>query len=158
MLAAWQRSIIPNHPNYVFSKSDKPSGPLPHGGIGRDKKSVLVEKIKSAIVEMIHYADEKPKIKFSVYLSEKLNYDYTYLANLFSEVKGITIEHFIISHKIERAKELLSYTELSVSEIASRLHYSSISHLSSQFKDLTGLSPSYFKGMKLKKRIPLENL
>lgn len=123
-----------------------------------DKKTILVEKIKNVIVEMIHYSDAPPKVKFSVYLSEKLNHDYTYLSNLFSEVKGTTIEHFIISHKIERAKEMLVYNEFTLAEISRRLNYSSVPHLSSQFKKITGLPPSYFKKMKQKRLIPLDNL
>lgn len=123
-----------------------------------DKKSIVVEKIKSIIVEMVHYSDELPETNFSDYLSEKLNYDYNYLSNLFSEVKGITIEHYIITHKIERAKELLIYDELSLTEIAYKLHYSSVAHLSTQFKKVTGLTPSFFKKMKHKRLIALENL
>ncbi|MDD4109822.1 MAG: helix-turn-helix domain-containing protein, partial [Prolixibacteraceae bacterium] len=92
------------------------------------------------------------------YLSEKLNYDYTYLANLFSEVKGINIEKFYLSHKIERVKELLVYDELNLSEIAFRLNYSSVSHLSSQFKKITGMTPTYFKKLKNKRRQTLENV
>jgi AraC-like DNA-binding protein len=123
-----------------------------------NKKDILVEKIKNVIVEMIHYEDELPKIKFSDYLSEKLNYDYTYLANLFSEVKGISIEHFMLSHKIERVKELLVYGELTIKEIAWKLHYSSVAHLSNQFKKITGLTPTHFKNMKHKRLIALENV
>ena len=123
-----------------------------------DKKSILIEKIKNIIVEMIHYNDKLPKVNFSDLLSEKLNYDYTYLSNLFSEVKGITIEHYIISHKIERVKEMLIYNELTLSEIAYQLHYSSVAHLSNQFKKVTGLTPSFFKNMKHKRLIPLEDL
>lgn len=123
-----------------------------------DKKAMLVEKIKNVIVEMIHYADEPPQTKYSVYLSEKLKYDYTYLANLFSEVQGITIEHFIILHKIERVKELLIYDDLNLTEIADKLCYSSVAHLSNQFKKTTGLTPSHFKNLKKKRRQNLENL
>ena len=123
-----------------------------------DKKAMLVEKIKNVIVEMIHYADEPPQTKYSVYLSEKLKYDYTYLANLFSEVQGITIEHFIILHKIERVKELLIYDDLNLTEIADKLCYSSVAHLSNQFKKTTGLTPSHFKNLKKKRRKNLENL
>lgn len=123
-----------------------------------DKKSMLIEKVKNIIVEMIHYTDEPPAINFSYYLSEKLGYDYNYLSNLFSEVKGTTIEHYIISHKIERAKELLIYNELTLTEIAYKLHYSSVSHLSNQFKKITGLTPSFFKKMKHKRLIAHENL
>lgn len=123
-----------------------------------DKKSILIEKIKDVIIEMIHYSDELPRIKTSFYLSEKLNHDYTYLANIFSETKGITIEHFILMNKIEKAKELIVYDELSITEIAWKLHYSSVAHLSSQFKKITGLTPTHFKSMKHKRLIPLENL
>lgn len=123
-----------------------------------DKKSMLIEKIKNIVVEMIHYSDEPPVWNFSNYLAEKLNYDYNYLSNLFSEVKGTTIEHFIISHKIERAKELLVYNEMNLTEIADKLHYSNVAHLSNQFKKVTGLTPSFFKKMKHKRFIALENL
>ncbi len=123
-----------------------------------DKRSLLVEKIKITIIEMIHHSNEQPVVKFSIYLSEKLNYDYTYLSNLFSEVTGTTIEHFIISHKIERVKELLAYNDLTLFEICRKLHYSSVPHLSNQFKKITGLSPSYFKKMKQKNLIALDNL
>ena len=123
-----------------------------------DKNAMLIEKIKNVIVEMVHYTDELPKIKFSDYLSKKLNYDYTYLANLFSETEGTTIEHFIILHKIERVKELIIYDELNLTEIAYKLHYSSVGHLSNQFKKTTGLTPSFFKTLKRKKRITLEDV
>jgi len=123
-----------------------------------DKKAMLVEKIKNVIIEMIHYSDELPLTKYSVFLSEKLNYDYTYLANLFSEVRGITIEQFIIIHRIERVKELLVYDDLNLTEIADKLHYSSVGHLSNQFKKTTGLTPSHFKQMKEKRRNNLDNL
>jgi len=123
-----------------------------------DKKSMLIEKIKNIVVEMIHYSDEPPLLNFSAFLSKKLNYDYNYLSNLFSEVKGTTIEHFIISHKIERAKELLIYNELTLTQIAEKLHYSNVAHLSSQFKKVTGLTPSFFKKMKHKRLIARENL
>ncbi|MGA1977040.1 MAG: helix-turn-helix transcriptional regulator [Bacteroidales bacterium] len=117
-----------------------------------DKKSILVEKIKTIIVELVHYTDEQIKINLSDYLSEKLNYDYTYLANLFSEVKGTTIEKFYLNHKIEKVKELLVYDELNLTEIAFKMHYSSVSHLSNQFKKMTGLTPSHFKNLKYKRR------
>ncbi len=123
-----------------------------------DKKSMLIEKIKNVIVEMVHYADEIPKFNFSNFLSEKLNYDYTYLANLFSEVQGTTIEKYIISHKIERIKELIIYDELNITEIAFKLNYSSVAHLSSQFKKVTGLSPTHFKRLKDKRRSPIEEI
>lgn len=123
-----------------------------------DKKAVLIEKIKNIIVEMVHYSDELPKVNFSDYLSQKLNYDYTYLANLFSEVQGTTIEKFNIMHKIERVKELIVYDELSITEIAWKMNYSSVAHLSNQFKKVTGLSPSHFKQLKIKRRIPIEEI
>jgi AraC-like DNA-binding protein len=123
-----------------------------------DKKSVLIEKIKNVIIESIHYDDQQLQINFSNYLSEKLNYDYTYLSNLFSEVEGTTIEHFIIAHKIEKVKELLVYDELNLTEIAWNLHYSSVAHLSNQFKKVTGLTPSHFKLLGQKRRKALENL
>lgn len=123
-----------------------------------DKKSVLIQKIKNVIVELIHYTDEPLAVNFSVFLSKKLDYDYTYLANLFSEVQGITIEKFIITHKIERVKELLVYNELNLTEIAFLMHYSSVAHLSAQFKKITGLTPSHFKQLKEKRRSMLEDL
>ena len=123
-----------------------------------DKKSILVEKIKSAVIELVHYTDEQIKTNLSDYLSEKLNYDYTYLANLFSEVKGITIEKFYLAHKIEKVKELIVYDELNLSEIAYLLHYSSVAHLSNQFKKITGLTPSHFKKLKNKRRQTLEDV
>jgi AraC-like DNA-binding protein len=123
-----------------------------------DKKAMLIEKIKNVIVEMVHYTDEVPNVNFSDYLSEKLNYDYTYLANLFSEVTGITIEHFIIAHKIERVKELLLYDELNLTQISYKLNYSSVAHLSNQFKKVTGLTPTFFKKLKEKKLTALEDV
>lgn len=123
-----------------------------------DKRAIIIEKIKNVIIEMIHHSEELPKIKNSEYLSEKLNFDYTYLANLFSEATGTTIEHFIILHKIERVKELLLYDELSLTEIAHSLNYSSAAHLSNQFKKITGLTPTFFKQLKHKKRIALEDI
>jgi AraC-like DNA-binding protein len=123
-----------------------------------DKKSILIQRIKNIIVELVHYSEEPLIIKFSEYLSQRLNHDYTYLSNLFSEVQGTTIEKFLISHKIERVKELLVYNELNLTEIAYLLHYSSVAHLSSQFKKVTGLTPSYFKKLKQKRRSMLEDV
>ncbi|HLP51985.1 MAG TPA: AraC family transcriptional regulator [Chitinophagales bacterium] len=123
-----------------------------------DKRAMLIEKIKNVIIEMVHYSDELPTVKFSQYLSEKLNYDYTYLSNTFSEVKGITIEHYIIMHKIEKVKELILYGELNLSEIAYKMHYSSSAHLSNQFKKVTGLTPSFFKSLKQQRRVTLDSL
>jgi len=123
-----------------------------------DKRSVLVEKIKSAIIELVHYSEDQIKVNLSDFLSEKLNHDYTYLANLFSEVKGITIEKFYLTHKIEKVKELIVYDELNLSEIAWKMHYSSVAHLSNQFKKYTGLTPSHFKMLKNKRRGTLEDV
>ena len=123
-----------------------------------DKKSILVEKIKAVIIELVHYNEEQIKINLSDYLTEKLNHNYTYLANLFSEVKGTTIEQFYLAHKIEKVKELLVYDELNLTEIAYRMHYSSVAHLSNQFKKMTGLTPSHFKNLKHKRRSTLENM
>ena len=123
-----------------------------------DKKAILIERIKNVIVEMIHYSDEIPLVNYSDYISEKLDYDYTYLSNIFSEVKGITIQQFIIINKIERVKELLLYDELNLTEISYKLHYSSVAHLSNQFKKITGLSPSYYKTLKQKRKTNLENM
>ena len=123
-----------------------------------NKKSILIEKIKNVITEMIHYSDEIPKTNFSDYISEKLGHNYTYLANTFSEVKGMTIQQFIIIHKIERVKELILYDELNLAEISYKLHYSSPAHLSNQFKKITGLTPSFYKKMQQKRKKNLENM
>jgi YesN/AraC family two-component response regulator len=122
------------------------------------KKNILIEKIKTVIIEQVHYSEGPLGINFSVFLSQKLNHDYTYLANVFSESQGITIEHFHMAHKIERVKELLVYDELNITEIAWKLGYSSIAHLSNQFKKMTGLKPSDFKKLKNKIRTNLEDL
>ena len=123
-----------------------------------DRKMIIVEKIKKVILEMIHYADELPKINYSDYISKKLNYDYTYLSNLFSEVKGMTIQQFIMIHKIEKVKELLLYNELNLTEISYKLYYSSVAHLSNQFKKITGHSPSVYKHLHENRRSYLENI
>lgn len=123
-----------------------------------DKRAVLIEKVKNVIIEMIHHSDEVPKVNYSDFISEKLNHDYTYLANIFSEVKGITIQQFIIIHKIERIKELMLYDELNLTEISYKMNYSSVAHLSNQFKKVTGLSPSQFKQLKHRSRSPLEEI
>lgn len=123
-----------------------------------DRKGILIERIKNAIVEMVHHSDDNPKTNFSDYLSDKLHYDYTYLANLFSEVQGATIGQFIIAHKIERIKELITYGELNMSEIAWKMNYSSVAHLSNQFKKITGLTPTHFKQLKDKRRNPIEKI
>lgn len=123
-----------------------------------DKKAMLIEKIKNVITEMIHHSDESPKVNYSDFISEKLDYDYTYLSNIFSEVKGITIQQFIIVHKIERVKELLIYDELNLTEISYKLHYSSVAHLSNQFKKVTGLTPSAYRQLKDKRRNSIEEI
>ena len=123
-----------------------------------DKRAVLIERIKNAIIEMVHHTDQVIKVNFSDYLSEKLKHDYTYMANLFSEVQGTTIEQFIISHKIERIKELIIYGELNITEIADKMNYSSVAHLSNQFKKMTGLSPSHFRKLKDKRRSQIEDI
>lgn len=123
-----------------------------------DKRFILIERIKNIIIEMIHFSAEAPIINYSDYISIKLNYDYTYLSNLFSEVKGITIQQYIIINKVEKIKELISYDELNLSEIADKLHYSSAAHLSNQFKKITGLTPSQYKKLKHKNRKPIEEL
>ena len=123
-----------------------------------DKKNILIEKIKNVVIEMVHNSDELPKEKYSNFISGKLGLNYTYLSNIFTEVKGITIQQYIINHKIEKIKELLLYDELSLSEISYKLHYSSVAHLSNQFKKATGLTPSFYKQLKMKRELNLENL
>lgn len=123
-----------------------------------NKRSIFIEKIKTVIIEMIHHSEELPKVNYSDYISEKLGYDYTYLSNIFSEIKGITIQQFIIINKIERVKELLLYDEYNLTEIAYNMQYSSVAHLSNQFKKVTGLSPSYYKNLKQKRDTNLENV
>lgn len=123
-----------------------------------DKRAILIERIKTTIVDMVHHTEEGLKVNFSTFLSEKLHHDYTYLANLFSEVQGTTIEQFIISHKVERIKELILYGELNITEIAWKMNYSSVAHLSNQFKKVTGLSPSHFKQLKNNTRSPIEDI
>ncbi|MGB3077371.1 MAG: AraC family transcriptional regulator [Chitinophagales bacterium] len=123
-----------------------------------DKKAILVERIKSIIIEMVHYSDELPREMFSSFLTAKLHHNYSFLSNLFSEVKGTTIEQFIILHRIERVKELILYNELNLTQIADKMHYSSVAHLSNQFKKVTGLTPSFFKSLKNKRRTVLESL
>ncbi len=123
-----------------------------------DKKSILIEKIKNVVTEMIQHSHDLPLLNYSEYISNKLGYDYTYLANIFSEVKGITIQQYIIMHKIEKVKELLLYDELNLTEIAWKLHYSSVAHLSNQFKKVTGLTPTFFKQLKHKRLLTLENV
>ena len=123
-----------------------------------DKKSILIDRIKNVIIEMVHCQDDLPKENYSDYISQKLNYDYTYLSNLFSQGKGITIQQFIITHKVEKIKELMLYNELTLIEIADRLHYSSAAHLSNQFKKITGLSPSFFKKLRMTRESNLEDL
>ncbi len=116
-----------------------------------DRRTILIEKIKNVVVEMVHYTEELPITTYSYYIGEKLHQNYTYLANVFSKVQGITIEHFIIKHKIEKVKEFLVYTELNLTQIAFKMHYSSVAHLSNQFKKVTGLTPSHYKKLKTKR-------
>jgi len=123
-----------------------------------DKKSILIEKIKQVVIELIHYVEEPSNIKFSEYLSSKLNYDYTYLSTIFTEVHGSTLEHYIILHKIEKVKEMLVYQGLSLTDIAFKMGYSSVAHLSTQFKKTTGLTPTHFMQLKDKRFKGHENL
>jgi AraC-like DNA-binding protein len=123
-----------------------------------DKRGILVERIKNIIIELVHHTEEDIKTNFSDHLTEKLNHNYTYLANLFSEMQGTTIQQFIILHQVEKIKELIVYDELNLTEIAYKMNYSSVAHLSTQFKKVTGLSPSHFKELKEKRRIPLDEI
>lgn len=123
-----------------------------------DRKTVIVEKVKNVVTEMIHYDNDLPKCNYSIHISKRVGYDYTYLANTFSEVKGVTIQQFIISHKIELVKELLFYGELNLTEIADKLNYSSVAHLCNQFKKATGFTPSFYNSLEDKARKNLENL
>ncbi len=123
-----------------------------------DKRAVMIEKVIHVITEMIHHSEEMPKVNYSDFISAKVGYDYTYLSNVFSEVKGITVQQFIIMHKIERVKELLLYEELNLTEISYKMHYSSVAHLSNQFKKVTGLTPSQFKLLKDRRRSPIEDI
>lgn len=122
-----------------------------------DRRSILIEKVKNVIIEMIHYADKLPAVNYSEYISQKLGYDYTYISNIFSEVKGMTIQQYIIIHKIEKVKELLIYDELNLTEISYQLQYSSVAHLSNQFKKITGLTPTFYKHLKNKRKKNLED-
>jgi YesN/AraC family two-component response regulator len=152
--------VLLNTQNIPAGKYDAIDKELRHLGfevIG-DKKSRLIEKIKNSIVQLVHHSEDAMKINLSDYLAEKLHYDYAYLSNLFSEVEGTTIEKYYISQKIERVKELLVYDELSLSEIADKLNYSSVAYLSGQFKKVTGLTPTYYKSLKEKKRLNIEEL
>lgn len=143
-----------------FSQKDGLQKALFEAGLEiiEDKRAILIEKIKILVIELVRHEEIHIKVKNSEYISQKLNYDYTYLSTIFSLATGITIEHFIIIHKIERVKELLIYNELSLSEIAIKLNYSSVAHLSAQFKKTTGLTPSFFKNLKREKRICLEDM
>jgi len=123
-----------------------------------DKKIIIIEQIKAIIIELVHYRETPLKTNLSVYLSEKLQYDYTYLANIFSETHGHTIEQFFLIHRVERAKELLVYDELNITEIADKLHFSSVAHLSNQFRKVTGITPSHYKHLRKRKRQPLEKV
>jgi AraC-like DNA-binding protein len=123
-----------------------------------DKKSRIIEQIKNIIIDLVHYHDNNTKVNLSEVLSTQLHHEYTYLSNLFSEIEGTTIEKYFIAQKIEKVKELLVYDELSLSEIAFRLNYSSVAYLSNQFKKVTGLTPSHFKSIREDKRKPLDKV
>ena len=123
-----------------------------------DKRSRMIEKIKNLIIDLVHQKDSELKSNLSAYLSSSLHHDYTYLSNLFSEVEGNTIEKYFIAQKIERVKELLVYDELTLSEIAHRLNYSSVAHLSNQFRKVTGLTPSHFRKIREERRKPLDEV
>lgn len=123
-----------------------------------DRKHVLIEKIRNLVIKMVRCSDELPAVKYSRYISDALGLDYTYLANLFSMVNGITIQQFIINHRIERVKELLMYDEMNLTEISYAMNYSSVAHLSNQFRKVTGYSPSLFKRLNENKRIALEQI
>lgn len=143
-----------------ITKFDKIRAALLKNGheLMEDKKSIQIERVKNAVIEMIHYSNEQPEVNYSSYLANKLECDYNNLSALFSEVTGTTLQQFIIINKVERAKELIIYNEMSMKEIAYQLNYSSVQHFSNQFKKTTGLSPIYFKALKKKKRIALEHL
>ena len=150
-------NIIENMPSEQIAQLDialRKSGLL----LMDNKKSILVEKIKNTVIELVHYTNEQIKVNLSDYLSDKLSYNYNYLANLFTEVKGITIEKFYLTHKIEKVKELIVYDELNLTEIAYKMHYSSVGHLSNQFKQFTGLTPSHFRKLKIKRHGTLEDV
>jgi YesN/AraC family two-component response regulator len=121
-----------------------------------DIRSILIEKIKKVIIELVHYSEEPLPINLSLHLSQRLHHNYTYMANIFSATEGHTIERFLIDHKIERVKELLMYDEFNLTEIANKMHYSSVAHLSSQFKKVTGHTASHFKKLHVRQRVPLE--
>ena len=122
------------------------------------KQGILVEKIRQVIIDYVYNTEDKPTIKFSAILSSELNHSYTYLANFFSEIEATTIEQYMIGLKIERIKELIIFGEHTLSEIAYMLHYSSVAHLSAQFKKATGLTPTHFKKLKEKRRIAIQNI
>jgi AraC-like DNA-binding protein len=123
-----------------------------------ERNSILIEKIKAIIIELVHYSEKQLVVNLSDYLNLKLQHSYTYMANIFSKHQGITIEHYLLTHKIERAKELLIYNELNITEIAELLHYSSVAHLSNQFKKMTGLTPSQYRHLRLKRHEVPENV
>ena len=151
--------VILEHP-LTEAQKQALSVALHHSGLElmEDKKAILIEKIIHMVVEMVHYTDDQPAVNFSVLLSETLHQSYHSLSELFSKTKGVTLEKFIILHKIERVKELLIYDELNISEIADKMHYSSVSHLTRQFKQVTGLTPSFFKDAVLRPRRNLDDL
>ncbi len=123
-----------------------------------DRKSRIIEKIKNVVINLVHYDGEQSRQKHSELIAKELHYDYPYLSKLFSDVEGITIEQYIINQKIEKIKEYLVYDELTLSQIADRMGYSSVAHLSAQFKKVTGLPPSHFKNIGLHQRKPLDSV
>ncbi|MBK7884586.1 MAG: helix-turn-helix transcriptional regulator [Chitinophagaceae bacterium] len=123
-----------------------------------DKKAILIEKIINIVVQMVHHSDELPNVNFSTFLSEKMQQDYHKMSEIFSNTKGITIEHFIILHKVEKIKELIIYDEFNLTEISYKMHYSSVAHLSRQFKQVTGLTPTFFKSLSNRERENIEDL
>ena len=144
--------LSPKHP--TRSRNNLP-GLIPESSV--NIRNLLVEKVGELIIGMLILSDDLPEMNYSYYISEELNYDYTYLSNIFSKVKGISIQQFIILHKIEKVKELLTHNELSLKEISNKLHYSSLAHLSNQFKKVTGSTPSLFK-QKNRRQLQLENV
>jgi AraC-like DNA-binding protein len=123
-----------------------------------DRKGRIIEKIKNVVVSIVHHSDDQPREKYSELIAAQLHYDYSYLSKLFSEVEGVTIEHYIIHQKIEKIKEYIVYDELTLNEISYRMGYSSVAHLSNQFKKVTGMTPSYFKTLRNKNRRPLDEV
>ncbi len=151
--------IIPEAPLSEEQKKELEAALIPLGfELIDDRKSRLIEKIKNIIIDLVHHKDSDTRVNLSGLLSSELHHDYNYLSHLFSEVEGTTIEKYFIAQKIERVKELLVYDELTLSEIAFMLNYSSVAYLSNQFKKVTGLTPSHFKRIRADKRKPLDQV